>query len=375
MAASDHSPRRGRLAALAGSLALGTLLGLIACECALRVHLSHRVDDKAKEWHSLGRPVRSGSEVGLGHIIRPHAERRISYELIPELDVVFKGASVRTNAAGFRGSPTPPIGPPATGNVRILGLGDSVMFGWGVEYEECYMGLLERDLAEAHPALDIELINTAVPGYNTVMEVETLKVKGLAWQPDIVLIDHVSNDLMPPHFIPQDVDCWTPTRLFLPELIRSALRNEDFDPFQRFGRPPRLAEGRDFWTALEFDAAKVPVGLRDMVGLSSMQRAMRELAELSREQGFEVVVTTHQRAPQYLRKMCNELGFPLVEAAGVLRYMSEHEITDRRGTILTLSDVDPHPSPFAHRLQADAIMEYLSSGDSLRRAAGSRATD
>lgn len=60
---------------------------------------------------------------------------------------------VRTNAAGFRG---PPLDDPPT-RPRVLCLGDSVTFGWGVEDDESW----PARLAARHP--EFEFINAAVP--------------------------------------------------------------------------------------------------------------------------------------------------------------------------------------------------------------------
>lgn len=137
------------------SLALGTLVGLVASELALRASLSVQAARKAREWQAIGEPAKVEGEVGLGHIIRPHAERRVCYELIPDMLVTFKAVAVRTNALGFRGPPAAPPGPPAPGTIRILGLGDSFMFGWGVEYEDCFASVLQEMLVAALPGVGV----------------------------------------------------------------------------------------------------------------------------------------------------------------------------------------------------------------------------
>lgn len=60
--------------------------------------------------------------------------------------------SVSTNSLGFR---SPEVLNPKKG-VRILCLGDSVTFGWGVSEEESYPALL-------HKSLGVEVINAGVP--------------------------------------------------------------------------------------------------------------------------------------------------------------------------------------------------------------------
>jgi len=68
------------------------------------------------------------------------------------------------------------VGPArAAGTFRVVGIGDSAMFGSGVSDGENHLAILERIVGRRFPGLKVETINTAVPGYNTIMEVETLK--------------------------------------------------------------------------------------------------------------------------------------------------------------------------------------------------------
>jgi lysophospholipase L1-like esterase len=79
------------------------------------------------------------------------------------------------------------------GTFRILLLGDSVSVGQGVrEYENTYPAVLETYLRER--GLEVELLNFAVTGYNTQQEVWTLNDKGLAFDPDLVLVGYCLND-------------------------------------------------------------------------------------------------------------------------------------------------------------------------------------
>ena len=67
----------------------------------------------------------AGAKVTLGEILRPSRYERIVFELKPNLDVVFRGATVKTNTSGWR-EEEPLVGP----DVRtVVGIGDSVMFG------------------------------------------------------------------------------------------------------------------------------------------------------------------------------------------------------------------------------------------------------
>ena len=91
-----------------------------------------------------------------------------------------------TNSWGFRGPELSETA--ADGEITILGIGASNMFGDGVGNEDLYTGHLEVLLNERYPARKWRVINTAVPSYNVVMKVETLKEKGLRFDPDFVLL-------------------------------------------------------------------------------------------------------------------------------------------------------------------------------------------
>src|SRR5205085_10505957 len=89
----------------------------------------------------------------------------------------------------------------AANTFRIVGIGDSYMFGQGVSDEESYLSLLQSSLRASRPGREWQALNLAVPGYNTVMEVATLRTVGLSFQPDVVVLEVVGNDLDLPNFI------------------------------------------------------------------------------------------------------------------------------------------------------------------------------
>jgi hypothetical protein len=76
-----------------------------------------------------------------------------------------------------------------TGKKRILVLGDSYGWGWGIEQDERFSEILER----LHP--DWEVINASVVGYGTVQELLYLRERGMAFHPDVVLLLLCGNDL------------------------------------------------------------------------------------------------------------------------------------------------------------------------------------
>jgi len=78
---------------------------------------------------------------------------------------------------------------------RILVLGDSVTFGHGSVYEHTYPYLLEQRLRAWQPAIDWQVWNAAVPGYNTSQELAHLLEVGDRFRPDLVVVGFFDNDL------------------------------------------------------------------------------------------------------------------------------------------------------------------------------------
>lgn len=79
--------------------------------------------------------------------------------------------------------------------VRIIGLGDSVMWGTRVNSEQSFLGILEARGRKKNRKLDI--YNTGVSGYSTYQEYLFLKKYILPLDPDIILVNYCYNDWMP----------------------------------------------------------------------------------------------------------------------------------------------------------------------------------
>jgi lysophospholipase L1-like esterase len=355
---------------LSGALAVGAIaltLGLL--EAGLRLEARAGATRAERQRGSLGATVPApGSRARLGQIIRISPNPRIVYELVPNLDVVFVQAPLVTNAEGFRGSSVPLARAPRT--VRVVGLGDSVMFGWGVRWEDSYLARLQAELTSDFPGVSWEVVNTAVPGYNTAMEVETLEEKGLRYRPDLVILNFVGNDLGLPNFLVAQPDPLALDRSFLLDLVRSRLDRARGSGGLRLTPVP--ADVR----RLGLDGAsseRVPPAYRDMVGLDAWRREMERLAVLARAHGFEVVVLVHPEAPAFVKATCDALGFPVVETAAALRdYERRAGVGPEDESPLVLTPADPHPSPLGHQIIARVLGEYLKRSGLSRRLVARR---
>ncbi len=151
------------------------------------------------------RPSLEGTGGGLHGLHEPRPDRPWLYGLRPgaRADLMISGAvtSYAINADGFRDRLYPRPKPPGT--FRILVLGDSVAFGYGVEEAASFPKVLEERLARLAPATQrIEVLNFGVGGYNPYTEEMQFQTIGVSYEPDLVLLQFCINDLNDPtvHF-------------------------------------------------------------------------------------------------------------------------------------------------------------------------------
>ncbi len=103
------------------------------------------------------------------------------------------GGRATVNALGLRGDL--PAMPKPAGSIRVLAIGDSTTFGWGVNDDETYCVQLERLLEHAYPGRRLSVVNGGVSAYDLRHDAELLRHFASKLQPDIVLVGLYWNDL------------------------------------------------------------------------------------------------------------------------------------------------------------------------------------
>ncbi|NIO22102.1 MAG: hypothetical protein GTN76_15575, partial [Candidatus Aenigmarchaeota archaeon] len=329
-------------------LASSFLAMLLLLEVGCRVVAYYNDLNLLENIGQITRIPEKGEKVFFGQIIRLSKNPRIIYELVPNLSVIFQNQPVSTNSYGFRGKIVSLN--KSKGSVRIVGIGDSVMFGWGVKDDETYLALLSGTLNRQYSEFIWEVVNTAVPGYNTVMEVETLKEKGIPFNPDIVIIGYVGNDLDLPNFIRKRENYLSLKKSFIKEFKGKLIH------------PPEIADGLmhapfDRETGhFESNPRRVPEQYKAMVGLEAYFSAMKELQRLSKKYQFEVLVLSHRSLPKFVKDICSQLQFDTIEVLPAWKeYASKHR---DENPVWQVSKADPHPSPVGHRVIGDTILKY-----------------
>lgn len=167
---------------LIGSLLItaATLLLLFGMtEVALRVYTAWFITyDIEMTRYAMDIKIESPNPL-IGHIHRSNSEARLM------------GVPVKINSDGFRDDEYPIE---RSNNHRLVFLGDSLTFGWGVEKSKTFEAILEAELSKARPT---EIINLGTGNYNTEQEVALFFEKGMKYRPDEVVVFYFINDAEP----------------------------------------------------------------------------------------------------------------------------------------------------------------------------------
>ncbi|MFC1769883.1 SGNH/GDSL hydrolase family protein [Nitrospirota bacterium] len=336
-------------------LTVTCLLAFSAIEGYFRIRAFHYDKAVFERWENEDIKPK-GSAVTLGHLVSVVDNNRMIYENKKNIYYYYIGAQVTTNSEGFRDK-NYSIKKTAD-TIRILGIGDSVMFGQAVGDGKEYMTLLENKLNKKYPDKNWEVINTAVVGYNMVMELETLKLKGLKYKPDIVIVGFVSNDLVLPSLISSKENYLDLGRSFALDFIK-----------ERMGRLDRQT------IALRYPPQNPEMVLpeyRVHLGWDAFYSSMDELKALSMEHGFKVfgMFFTHEHGivSQKAMEEFIKYGFGVVNMAPSLQaYLQKNNFESFEKSPLIATPTDFHPSFFSHNLGAETILKKLEDNGLIQK--------
>lgn len=333
---------------VAGSSAIAVL----CAEIVARVLVHHDNLRTREALAHLGKAIvrpRSDGNMPLHGILRLSTDPRRVYELIPNLKTRFKDQPVEINALGFRGPPC--VVRKSPGVRRLLGLGDSIQFGWGAAYEDTYIARLSAMLNAGGTTSTWETITTAVPGYNTAMEIAALKDAGLALDPDLVVIDFCINDFGLPNFLQLEPDVWSLREFYLGHyLTRKRIVFDKKRSWELVSAGLVHANWNKDRTFLEDDPGRAPRKYRDMVGTNAVVRALEEFQTLASRHRFRAVMVSFDTIPDGIRTACDRLGIPTVTCVEAqARFANDHAGSEDELRI----PGDGHLSPAGHRLAAE----------------------
>lgn len=251
-------------------LLVGAVLALLAMEGAVRV---------------LDVPPRPLEPLPLS-IYRLSTNPVIGYEYCPtqEQPASAEPHAWTINADGFRDRERSLT--KAAGTYRIVALGDSTTAGNGIpDPGDLFTSKLEALLeAGAADGQRCEVLNMGVGGYHTFQEVETLRAKGLKYDPDLVLVTLCLNDFD----LGSDGGVYEQLR----ERNRFAPVHPRLAAYRRLLRVSRLAFVLCHRLGLGMSDNEWERHYLEQVlgGDSPVRAGLAALSELRQEHGFEVLV-------------------------------------------------------------------------------------
>lgn len=169
------------------------------------------------------------------------------------------------------------------GTKRILMLGDSVVLGLAIrDLDDTITRRLERLYAASHPDMPVEVLNFGLAGYCTRGEAELLRVKGVKYDPDLVVVVFVEND-----FFDYNDNVWAykfarppgMEKLFLiSHLFRTMSLRLDLFHFRAEVDP----EYQRNWS-------------REAIGANNVDRGLWAIRQMADEHGFDTILLAWPR--------------------------------------------------------------------------------
>ena len=127
----------------------------------------------------------------VSNIYRPMDDARMGYTYKANLNTVAFGVPLETNDLGLRGRDWTRAKPESAR--RIVLVGDSYAFGFGVAFEKTLGEQLARIL-EDRTGTRHEVLNFGINGYNSRQELALLEHLALGFEPDLVIVLPTNND-------------------------------------------------------------------------------------------------------------------------------------------------------------------------------------
>lgn len=318
--------------------------------------------------------------------VRYRADSRLIFALQPNQQAFTADKAVTINERGLRGEIVPYER--STDAIRLLFIGDSIVFGFGVDDDR----IVSAQVAELLRArgIDTEVINAGVPAYNTLQEVTYLEHEGPRYRPDWVIVGVCWNDLSrksdvrvsPKGWLiaagqtPREPGAWE--KLWWSEFglgVRNLLKQSRllYTVMENI-RHLRGSPTEQAATALRADVLAGRLSRDVDAGWARIDEALQHLVALSVEQGFRLLLVSfpiplalerdypNSSYPARLQELAARYGIPMLDLDPAFRQAYRgHE------SLFIPYDGD-HPNAEGHAIAAREIAHYVETQRSARLA-------
>jgi len=261
--------------------------------------------------------------------------------------------------------------------VRIVVLGDSSTFGWGVEHFESYAEQLGTALARrwSTDRSRIEIVNLGVPGYSTFQGRVLLERFALGLGPDLIVWSYLSNDGA---MTGESDQATYQKRIGASGALLAALHQS------------RAFETLEAWSAVARERLQPAAALdphdatqRNIPSYRVAAANLRSVVDLARGHGVPIVLVgqcTRGEPAAMMANIARTTDTPYLDATALLdgsieAMMTEERFADLRGTqrerygsedlerhskwLAFLPDTC-HPNAVGHQLVADALADVIA---------------
>lgn len=280
-------------------------------------------------------------------LVKPAASLDVWYELQPNLNTWFRGATFITNSRGLADREYDLKKPP--GVFRVAVVGSSWTMGSGVPLEQVFHSVLEADLNSGADEVAYEFINFGVENYGLGEIVATVINKVPAYEPDLILV--VITDFTP-------VILWEK---------HSEPFNPQPDAYSGLHSLVFIKTSALLGSESRKDSKEIAVQQRKLIKAASpvsymeqVERAISELAEHGNKNDFNTSIAWLHAGvsqPDKLYEFVNN-----IEQAGItglrvdiLKYLEEGQ----QPSDLLVNKFDKHPDAKTHRLIAADMKEFI----------------
>jgi lysophospholipase L1-like esterase len=334
-AGTSDTRRKGRQHILLNVVLLmaAAVFCCIALELAVRVIFARSLDFSMEMWKYATQ------------LKQPVPDPLLRFVHAPNRSALLMGVPVSINSHGLRDREYSQAKPPDV--YRIVVLGDSTTFGWGVPLEQTVAKILEDQLNKAQvPGYrHFEVLNAGTGNYNTVQEVTHYLTYERAFSPDLLILQYFINDAEP---IPKERKLALLGRSYLLAFTISRI-----DAIMRFtGVRP---DWKQYYASLYEDgqpgleAAKQALGKlassTDKDGVRLLVTILPELHEINKGYPF---VAQHQK----IRDLLVANHVPVIELIDALRGHGPE-------SSLFVTPADAHPNGKANALIVRQILPWI----------------
>ncbi|TFV80289.1 hypothetical protein E4K64_00155 [Bradyrhizobium frederickii] len=314
------------------------LLVALALEAFVRLAVDDGMQFDLEMWKYAREVKRVSADPRIGHEHRPSATAHLM-----GVDVAINSHKFRDREIGFERTPD---------SLRIMMLGDSLTFGWGVPNDKTFVKRLEAMIHAT--GVQAEVINAGVGNYNTSMEVAAYLSEGHRFRPDILVLNYFINDAeRTPRYDSHRLERTSAAYIYFASRIDVAARMLGLG-----SRRPWYDYLRDL-----YDSSS-PTS-----GWAEVEAAVARLAEFCRARGTMVLVTNlpelrqlkpypFERERTMVQALANRLDLPYLDLLPA--------VDDLEPGRLWVTPTDPHPNILADERFAAAIFDFLRARNLLR---------